>query len=225
MCGRFIQCTSGDRLAERFHLPAAPVLTPRYNVAPSQPVGAIRIAEDGRREWVALRWGLIPAWVPEPRTAYSTINARAETVADKPTYRHAFRRRRCLIPADGFYEWRQLGARKQPYCIVPTDGTAFAFAGLWERWEQDGQVLGVRHDPGHPGQRPGGSDPRPDAGDSGLGGGARWLDPAVTDPAALRPLLAPCPVEQLRLWPVGTAVNATRHDGPDLMAPVTLPAV
>ena len=224
MCGRFIQCTSGDRLAERFHLSTAPELTPRYNVAPSQPVGAIRSAEDGRREWVALRWGLIPAWAPEPRTGYSTINARAETVADKPTYRQAFRRRRCLIPADGFYEWVKLGARKQPYCIAPADGQPVAFAGLWERWERDGQVLesctilvtqaNVRiasiHD-----RMPVILEPAVEA---------RWLDPAVTDPAALRPLLVPCAPERLRVWPVGTAVNATRHDGPDLMAPVSLPA-
>ena len=116
MCGRFIQCTSGDRLAERFHLPAAPELTPRYNVAPSQPVGAIRSAAGGGREWVLLRWGLVPAWAPEPRTAYNTHNARAETAAEKPTYRQAFRRRRCLIPADGFYEWQTVGKGKQPYC-------------------------------------------------------------------------------------------------------------
>mgnify|MGYP002366239258 CR=1 FL=1 len=103
MCGRFIQCTSGEALAERFHLPIIPDLTPRYNVAPSQSVGVIRVTHAGHREFVALRWGLEPAWAPEPRTAYSTFNARAETVADKPTYRHAFRRRRCLIPADGFY--------------------------------------------------------------------------------------------------------------------------
>ena len=90
MCGRFIQCTSGDRLAERFHLSTAPELTPRYNVAPSQPVGAIRSAEGDGREWVALRWGLVPAWAKEPRTAYRTINARAETAAEKPTYRQAF---------------------------------------------------------------------------------------------------------------------------------------
>ncbi|MER2600858.1 MAG: SOS response-associated peptidase [Candidatus Competibacter phosphatis] len=132
MCGRFIQCTSGEALAERFHLPIIPDLTPRYNVAPSQSVGVIRVTHAGHREFVALRWGLVPAWSPEPRTAYSTFNARAETVADKPTYRHAFRRRRCLIPADGFYEWRTVGKRKQPYCIAPTDGAPFAFAGLWE---------------------------------------------------------------------------------------------
>ena len=157
--------------------------------------------------------GLIPAWAPEPRIAYSTINARAETAADKPAYRQAFRRRRCLIPADGFYEWRKLGNRKQPYSIAPADGNPFAFAGLWERWERDGQVLesgtilvtqanaliAALHD-----RMPVILDPADEA---------RWLDPAVTDPAALRPLLVPCPPERLRLWPVSPAVNASRPRG------------
>jgi putative SOS response-associated peptidase YedK len=222
MCGRFILCATGDRLAERFHLPAAPDLTPRYNIAPSQPVGTIRIAAAGGREWVALRWGLVPAWAPEPRTAYRTINARAETVAEKPTYRQAFRRRRCLIPADGFYEWRKLGARKQPHCIAPADGAPFAFAGLWERWERDGQVLesgtilvtqanavlAPLHD-----RMPVILDPADEA---------RWLDPRVTDPAALRPLLVPCAPERLRVWPVGMAVNRPGAEGPELMAPGAL---
>ncbi|MCB1919603.1 MAG: SOS response-associated peptidase [Candidatus Competibacteraceae bacterium] len=223
MCGRFIQSTSGEMLAERFQLSTVPILTPRYNVAPSQSVLAIHQGESGQREAVALRWGLVPAWSPEPRTSYSTINARAETVADKPTYRHAFRRRRCLIPADGFYEWRKVGSRKQPYCIAPADGQPLAFAGLWERWERDGQILesctilvtqanaviAPIHD-----RMPVILDPQDEA---------RWLDPAITDPAVLKPLLASCPPERLRLWPVGTAVNATRQDGPALMAAVTLP--
>ena len=218
ICGRFIQYASGDQLAERFYLPVAPDLISRYNVAPSQPVGVIRIAAEGRREWVALRWGLIPTWSPEPRTSYSTINARAETVADKPAYRQAFRRRRCLIPADGFYEWRSMGNRKQPYCIAPADGEPVAFAGLWERWERDGQalesctilvtqanaVIAPIHD-----RMPVILDPADEA---------RWLDPAVADPAAPQALLVPCPPERLRLWPVGAAVNVPRRDGPDLMA-------
>ena len=220
MCGRFIQITAGEPLAERFELPAIPAVTPRYNLAPSQPVGVIRVAAEGQREWVPLRWGLVPAWSPEPRTAYSTFNARAETVADKPTYRHVFRRRRCLIPADGFYEWRNVGSRKQPYCIAPVNGRPLAFAGLWERWERDGQIvesctilvtqasaLITRiHN-----RMPVILDPKDET---------PWLDPAITNPAVLKPLLVPCPVEWLRVWPVSTAVNTTRHDGPELMAPL-----
>lgn len=166
----------------------------------------------------------MPAWTPEPQAAYNTINARAETVAEKPAFRQAFRRRRCLIPADGFYEWRAMGKRKQPYCIAPADGGPVAFAGLWERWERDSQVLesgtilvtqanallASIHD-----RMPVILDPEDEA---------RWLDPALTDPAALRPLLVPCPPERLRLWPVSPALNHPRHEGPDLMAPVTLPA-
>ena len=222
MCGRFIQRASGDDLAERFQLAAAPAVAPRYNLAPSQPVWAVR-SVGGVRELVALRWGLVPAWAPEPRTAYRTHNARAETAAEKPTYRQAFRRRRCLIPADGFYEWRPVGARKQPYCIAPADGRPFAFAGLWERWERDGQVLetgtilvtqaNARVAPIHD-RMPVILDPAAEA---------RWLDPELTDPAVLQPLLVPCPPERLRVWPVSPAVNSTQNDGPDLMAPVALP--
>ncbi len=217
MCGRFIQITAGEPLAERFELPAIPAVTPRYNLAPSQPVGVIRVAAEGQREWVALRWGLVPAWSPEPRTAYSTFNARAETVADKPTYRHAFRRRRCLIPADGFYEWRTVGKRKQPYCIAPTDGEPFAFAGLWERWERDGTVVesctivvttaNATIAPLH--------DRMPVI--LARADEALWLDPALTDPAILQPLLVPCAPERLRVWPVGTAVNRPGSEGSDLM--------
>lgn len=139
MCGRFIQASSGEVLAERFSLSLPSDYSPRYNVAPNQPVLALRAAPDGGdREWAWLRWGLVPSWSPEPRSKYSTINARAETVADKPAYRQAFRQRRCLIPADGFYEWRKIDSRKQPYCIGLVEGELFAFAGLWERWEREG---------------------------------------------------------------------------------------
>ncbi|MCB1778124.1 MAG: SOS response-associated peptidase [Candidatus Competibacteraceae bacterium] len=220
MCGRFIQCMAGAALAERFNLPAMPDLTPRYNIAPNQFVLAIRATEPGPWEAVFLRWGLVPAWSPEPRTTYSTINARAETVADKPTYRQAFRQRRCLIPAAGFYEWRKVGSRKQPYCIAPADDALLIFAGLWERWERDGQVLesctilvtqaNARIAPIHD-RMPVILDPE---------GEARWLDPTITEPARLRSLLVPCPMERVRVWPVGMAVNNARHEGPELMTPL-----
>jgi putative SOS response-associated peptidase YedK len=110
-------------------------LAPRYNIAPSQPVAAVRAGGSGR-ECVRLRWGLVPSWAMDTKVA--PINARAETVADKLTFRHALRKRRCLIPADGFFEWLALGGRKQPYCFRPWDERPWAFAGLWKRWEGPG---------------------------------------------------------------------------------------
>ena len=109
-------------------------LRPRYNVAPSQNVAAVRAGEDGRR-LLMLRWGLIPAWAKEPSIGYKLINARAETAASKPSFRAAFASGRCVIPVDGFYEWKKEGSTKQPYRIRMKDEGLFAFAGLWERWK------------------------------------------------------------------------------------------
>ena len=220
MCGRYFLHSTADRLTQLFGEMPMPLLQPRFNIAPSQPVPVVRQDANRQRQMVLLRWGLVPAWSPEPRTAYSTFNARAETVADKPTYRHAFRRRRCLIPADGFYEWCTVGKRKQPYCIAPTDDELFAFAGLWERWERDETVVesctivvttaNATIAPLH--------DRMPVI--LALADEARWLDPALTDPAILQPLLVPCAPERLRVWPVGTAVNRPSSEGPDLMTPL-----
>jgi putative SOS response-associated peptidase YedK len=115
-------------------------MEPRYNIAPSQPVAAIRQSPQGR-ELVMLRWGLVPFWVKELKTGYSMINARAETVAEKPSFRTAFQRRRCLIPADGFFEWKPQAQGKQPYYIHRLDGEPLALAGLWDRWESPDQVI------------------------------------------------------------------------------------
>lgn len=219
MCGRFIQATSGEALAERFGLKLPVDHAARYNVAPNQPVLGIR-AVDGGRELAWLRWGLVPSWSPEPRSKYSTINARAETVAEKPTYRQAFRCRRCLIPADGFYEWRQVDGRKQPYCIGLVDGEPFAFAGLWERWEREGQVVesctilvtqaNERIAPIHD-RMPVILEPADyDA----------WLDLTLQDATRLLPLLRPYPAERISLWPVGAEVNRPGNEGPGLMAPI-----
>ena len=135
MCGRFALKLPPAALKDYFDLDEAPDYGPRYNIAPSTPILAIRQAEGVRRA-DPLRWGLIPHWAKDEKIGYSTINARAETVAAKPAFREAFRRRRCLIPADGFYEWQaQPGTKaKQPYFISRTDDAPLAFAGLWERW-------------------------------------------------------------------------------------------
>lgn len=142
MCGRFTQRFSW-REVHRFLNVTGPALNlrPRYNVAPGQDVAAVR-AQDGERRLSMLRWGLIPAWSRTPDIAYRLINARAETVASKPAFRAAYRARRCLIPADGFYEWARQGTVRQPYLIGPEDGGTMAFAGLWERWRvPDGIAL------------------------------------------------------------------------------------
>lgn len=143
MCGRFTLHASPSLLAELFDLPEEPYLAPRYNVAPTQPVAIVRTSgPDAAREWALVHWGLIPSWSKDPSIGARMINARAETVEEKPSFRAAFRRRRCLVPADGFYEWRSMGKAKQPYYITMEDGTPFAFAGLWETWTgPDGSAL------------------------------------------------------------------------------------
>jgi len=135
MCGRYSLTTPVEGLRQVFGFLERPNLAPRYNVAPSQDIAAVRLGEDGERHFAQLRWGLIPSWAKEAKIGYKMINARAETVAEKPAFRAAFKKRRCLILADGFYEWqKQAAGPKQPYRIARRDGAAFAFAGLWERW-------------------------------------------------------------------------------------------
>ncbi len=134
MCGRFTQRFSWQQVHDYMNLLGPPVeLRPRFNVAPGQDLAAIRAHPDGRRLSM-LRWGLLPSWAEDPNIGYRMINARAETVAGKPAYRAAYQARRCLIPADGFYEWVRRGAVKQPFLIELGDGRLMGFAGLWERW-------------------------------------------------------------------------------------------
>ncbi|MGH8651638.1 MAG: SOS response-associated peptidase [Gammaproteobacteria bacterium] len=141
MCGRFARFSPVHKFGTLFGVQDDFSLIPRYNVAPTQAALAARTTPQGRRELVTLHWGLIPLWAKEPKTGYSTINARAETVATKPSFRHALRQRRCLIAADGFYEWKRLDGRKQPYYIRLKDRQPFAFAGLWEHWEGGGEII------------------------------------------------------------------------------------
>ena len=136
MCGRFATYTPSKDLAERFEASLHTTVDPRkYNIAPSQQVLAVRNDENGERELVDLRWGLVPPWAKEPKTGYSMINARAETVAEKPSFKRPLKSRRCLIPADGFYEWHKTADGKQPYFIHLKSDEPFAFAGLWEHWQ------------------------------------------------------------------------------------------
>lgn len=135
MCGRY-RLTRADRLAEKFEAVYGGDdldLTPRYNIAPTQPVLVVR-ANNGRREISSMRWGLIPSWAKDASAAQ--INARSETLLDKPAFRESFERRRCLIPADGFYEWKRTGSSKQPFHFGMKDDSLFAFAGIWDRWKQ-----------------------------------------------------------------------------------------
>ena len=142
MCGRFTQRMSWRELHELMDLVGTPLnLRPRYNAAPSQDVAVIRSGDPGSRSGASdgrtlamLRWGLIPAWAKDPAIGHRLINARSETAAEKPSFRSAYRHRRCLIPADGFYEWRREGKTRQPWLFGLRGGAPFAFAGLWERW-------------------------------------------------------------------------------------------
>jgi putative SOS response-associated peptidase YedK len=221
MCGRFTLFTPASRLAEVFLPGEVLSVTPRYNIAPTQPVLAVRpSARAGRREFAMPRWGLVPAWSRDAGIGSRLINARAETVSEKPAFRRAFRERRCLVPADGFYEWKGEGAVKRPFYIRMRDGTPFAFAGIWERWEGIGgesvetcailttapnELLSPIHD------RMPLILPPEEYG--------RWLDPSVRAPETLAPLLRPFPSGPLEAYPVGRTVNNPLTDGPRCIRP------
>jgi len=251
MCGRYASARKRIELLEEFSVQrdrVAEPLAPDYNVAPTKPVYAVldragreRDGDDAEtvaRELRVVRWGLVPSWAKDVSIGSRLINARAETLSEKPAYRRAFARRRCLLPADGYYEWQvlppELGADgkvtgkkvKQPFFIHRGDGGPLAFAGLYELWRDravpDGDPeawlwsativttsapdeLGQIHD----------RMPMVIAPDSW----ADWLDPGNSDPADLQALLAPAAAEGLASYPVSTAVNSVRHNGPDLIEP------
>jgi len=222
MCGRYVLRSSTPELARLLGIERLPETAPRYNVAPSQPVPVCRATEDGAREVVAMRWGLVPRWTKDPKQGYRMINARAETLSERPAFRAAFARRRCLVPADGFYEWQQRGARKQPHFIRMRNEAAFCFAGLWEEWDggDAGQHLtsctiitteaNAFLAPIHP-RMPvilGAEDH------------GRWLDPTVTETASVRPLLIPFASDTLTAFPVSTFVNSPRNDDSRCIAPL-----
>ncbi|MFN7017170.1 MAG: SOS response-associated peptidase, partial [Fimbriimonadales bacterium] len=143
MCGRYALYADGEQLAWRFGTPVPFPVAPRYNIAPSQPVLALRSHRDANtREWTHFAWGLVPHWARDPSIGNRMINARAETLREKPAVRNAYRYRRCIIPVSGFYEWKQVGRAKQPYFVRPADDLPIGLAGLWEVWHSpDGSAL------------------------------------------------------------------------------------
>jgi putative SOS response-associated peptidase YedK len=225
MCGRFTLSSRPAAVAEQFALPglfdALPPLEPRYNIAPSQPVAAVRAGDEGARELVALRWGLVPSWSKDSKAGF--INARSETAADKPAFRAPFRKRRCLVLADGWFEWQQQGPgqKKQPWYFRRADGQPFAFAGLWDCWHggDDGAALetcALLTTSANDLMRPV-HDRMPvilDRADFGP-----WLDPKAP-PDELRQLLRPWEATTLTAFRVGTVVNNPRHDSPACVEPL-----
>jgi putative SOS response-associated peptidase YedK len=224
MCGRFAFHSPHETVVQLFALPReAPQIAARWNITPTTDVPAVRIAGDGRRELVRLHWGLVPSWAKERAIGQRLINARAETLLEKPAFRSAFRRRRCLVLADGYYEWRAVTGGKQPYYVHAASGAPFGMAALWETWRDldDGAplescVIITRESGGvvreiharMPAIIP------PEA-------YAAWLDPANEDVAALAALLTAEPGVELLAHPVSRRVNSPRNEGAELIEPVT----
>jgi putative SOS response-associated peptidase YedK len=223
MCGRFAFHSPHETVVQLFGVAAAaPAMPPRWNIAPSADVAAVRAPARGRRELVLLHWGLVPFWAKEPAIGQRLINARVETLREKPAFRSAFRKRRCLVIADGYYEWRAVGAQKQPYLIEAADRAPFGMAALWESWQDPARgaplescVIITRESAGcvreiH-GRMP--VIVAPQDYDT-------WLDPASADVAALEALLTGAPRVALVAHPVSRRVNNPRNEGPELAAPV-----
>ncbi len=221
MCGRFIRTTPIERYAALFSAHGSVELKPSYNIPPGGPILLARNKAKGGRELVALKWGLVPAWSKAPRTDFSTINARAETVDEKPTFKSAFRFRRCLIASDGFIEWqRAADKQKQPFWVGLADRKPFAFAGLWERWEREGEILescAIIVTQANALMRP--IHDRmpvilsPDQYDA-------WMNPKETHVEALKSLLVPFPSDRMHAYPISSRINTPRKDSQDLLDPL-----
>jgi putative SOS response-associated peptidase YedK len=212
MCGRYALAASSADLAKWFHIDETVDFTARVNIAPTDTVPVVRERPDGRRELIGLRWGLIPYWSHDPKSGARAINARVESAADKPAFREPFRKRRCLIPASGFYEWKKVGRAKQPYLIHPRQGNLMALAGLWDHWEspegepidsctiltQDANEL-VRplHDRMPVVIAPEDYD--------------RWLDRRLDNPEVLKSLAVAAPEDLLAVTAADPAINSVKY--------------
>ncbi len=220
MCGRFTRSSPVNTFAKLFNAYGIDDIAPSYNVAPSQNILITRNTSDGTRELAMLHWSLVPFWSKGPDPKYPMINARADSAATKPAYREPFKRRRCLIAADGFYEWKKVAKTKQPYFIQLRGGQPFAFAGLWDHWEVEGQapidsctiitcdanpMAAEIHD-----RMPVILPPK---------AYHAWMDPNVTRSDTLTELLKPYPDLLMEMWPVGRGVNSPRNDSAELIKP------
>lgn len=219
MCGRFALYSDPFTLARRFEADALPELRPRYNVAPSQNIPIVR-EEGEKRRFALARWGLIPHWAKDVKIGYSMINARAETVASKPAFRNAFRHRRCLIPADGFYEWQAISGSKikQPWFIALRDREPMAFAGLWEQWHspkgEELESCSIIVTDANELMRPI-HDRMPVI--LAPGDWEAWLKTEAKDAVGLQSLLKPYSAEDMAAWPVSTKVSSPRNDSVECM--------
>lgn len=221
MCGRFTLFINTKLLGEWFNIINIEdlIIKPRYNIAPSQDIVAVVASDDGNRAGM-LRWGLVPVWAKDTSIGYKMINARAETVDEKPSYRRLLSRRRCLIPASGFYEWQKSANQKQPYHIQLQSEEPFAFAGLWDRWEHEGktihsctiitttanELMATIHD----------RMPVILSKDDQ----AAWLDRSNQDPTYLTSLLQPYDTRQMKAYPVSKEVGSTKNTDPFLVNPI-----
>ena len=222
MCGRFTLNQTAAALAQAFNLEAVPDLASQYNIAPTQMVATVvHKSESDKCQFQQLRWGLIPSWAKDSGIGAKLINARAETAAEKPSFRSAFKHRRCLVLADGFYEWQRQQHKKQPFYFRLQNGQPFAFAGLWEKWQSPSgeeitsctiltttanEVLQPIHDR------------MPvilAASDYNL-----WLDPQQQQPEVLQQLLRPYPSSAMTSYPVSTLVNKPQHNTPECIMPI-----
>ena len=220
MCGRFALLAPGPVIAAQFGVEVAHEIAPRYNIAPTQPVAAVRLNQHGERDLTYFQWGLIPSWAKDPAMGSRMINARSETVAEKPSFRAAFKRRHCLLPASGFYEWQKQNGSKQPIYIRPVDDSLFGLAGLWEVWhDPDGGLLETctiltttpneLMEPIH-NRMPVIIEPE----DYSM-----WLDPGDNPQETLH-LLRPYSSAEMEAYAVSTAVNNPRNEGPANIEPV-----
>jgi putative SOS response-associated peptidase YedK len=224
MCGRFRQTRSQKQLEERFQAEGEVEVIPRFNIAPTQLIPVVRQnPKEPVRELSLVRWGLIPSWAKDASAAARMINARSETAATKPAFQDALKFRRCLVPADGFYEWSRTGKSKQPYCFEVNEGELFAFAGIWDRWKgpsgnavETCSILTTTPNgatsPVHD-RMPVILDPD---------GYDLWLDPGMRDASVASELLRPCDARLMRWYPVSTRINHVANDDKECSAPVEL---